>query len=420
MIVHRFLAWVKTAPAAARATATDALARAYLQSTFDPADRANAEAALTLMLDDPEPRVRATLAEALASAPEAPRAIIVALASDTPDVAAIVLSRSPLLGEGDLVHHAAMGGPAVQSAIARRFALEGPVCAALAEIGEPEALLELARNHTAEIPDFAIARMVERHGGDAALRQSMLQRPDLSLAARQALLAEVTRRMDDRTGPAPLGKGETATGEAGERATLALLAGDPSAEDLAVLIAHLRRSGQLNARLVLRALILGYQDFVAAVLADLAGMAPDRVAGLLASSRGAGFAAVYRKAKLPAGLQPVFVEVLEASREFAKREPAWSGARLAKEVAGRILDRCAVVSQPGYEAIAVMLRHIEAEAALEDARQKEKELLMDDWSRDLVRNALAHETPAAIAAPAPKGDPYEVQVEIRQAETAVA
>jgi uncharacterized protein (DUF2336 family) len=68
MIVRQFLNWVRTAPAAERADATTALARAYLYSDLSSDDRAAAEGALIMLLDDPSPLVRSALARALALA----------------------------------------------------------------------------------------------------------------------------------------------------------------------------------------------------------------------------------------------------------------------------------------------------------------------------------------------------------------
>ncbi len=109
MIVQRFLTWVQTAPVGARAEATSALARAYLYSDLADRDRADAESALTAMLDDPSPLVRRALAEAFASAREAPHHCISALACDQSDIAAVVLARSPLLSDAELVDCAAVG-----------------------------------------------------------------------------------------------------------------------------------------------------------------------------------------------------------------------------------------------------------------------------------------------------------------------
>ena len=67
MIVRQFLQWVRTAPAADRADATSALARAYLYSDLSKDDRIAAEGAMLMLLDDASPLVREALAQAMRS-----------------------------------------------------------------------------------------------------------------------------------------------------------------------------------------------------------------------------------------------------------------------------------------------------------------------------------------------------------------
>jgi uncharacterized protein (DUF2336 family) len=120
MIVRQFLHWARTAPAGERAEATGALARAYLYSDLSDDDRAAAEGAMIMLLDDPSPLVRRALAEALAGSPDAPYVVIHALASDHADIAALVLARSPLFIDAELVDLVAIGGCDIQAAIAAR------------------------------------------------------------------------------------------------------------------------------------------------------------------------------------------------------------------------------------------------------------------------------------------------------------
>src|SRR5262249_7814910 len=160
MIVRHFLLWVRTAAAGERAEATRALARALLYSDLSSADRIAAEGALVMLLDDPSPLVRAAMAEALATSPDAPPAVVLALAADQPEIAAYVLERSPLFIDADLVDTVAGGESALQTAIARRLALPRAVAAAIAEVGTPEACLILIENHSADIAPFSFDRMV--------------------------------------------------------------------------------------------------------------------------------------------------------------------------------------------------------------------------------------------------------------------
>src|SRR5437588_5409154 len=123
MIVRQFLQWMRMAPAAERADATAALARAYLYSELSRDDRAAAEGALIMLLDDPSPLVRVGLARALAFSENAPPAVILGLAADQPEVAAWVVEHSPLLLDADLVDAVATGASRMQAAIANRTAL---------------------------------------------------------------------------------------------------------------------------------------------------------------------------------------------------------------------------------------------------------------------------------------------------------
>src|ERR1700693_4022507 len=155
MIVRQFLQWQRTASAAERADATSALARAYLYSNLAPDDRPAAEGALLMLLDDPSPLVRAALAQALAASELAPPTVILALASDQPEIAAHVLKHSPLLVDADLVDAVATLGSQAQLAIASRQAFPAAVSAAIAEVGSPEACLVLLENGRAGIAPFS-------------------------------------------------------------------------------------------------------------------------------------------------------------------------------------------------------------------------------------------------------------------------
>lgn len=76
MIVQAFLRWSEKAGSGERAKAANALGRAYLQADMARENRDAAYMAMTYLLDDPSPRVRLALAEALADAHDAPRAIL--------------------------------------------------------------------------------------------------------------------------------------------------------------------------------------------------------------------------------------------------------------------------------------------------------------------------------------------------------
>src|SRR4051795_1822147 len=195
MIVRQFISWIRTASAGERAEATRALARAWLISDLTKEDRAAAEGALLMLLDDSSPLVRHAMAEVFSRSAEAPAAIVQALAVDQPSVALPILEHSPLLIDADLVDIVATGDSEMQCAIARRVHLPASVCAAIAEVGTPAAALELIENAHAELAAFSWDRIVERHGHLAAIRESMLVLDDLPAATRLALVAKLSETL---------------------------------------------------------------------------------------------------------------------------------------------------------------------------------------------------------------------------------
>jgi uncharacterized protein (DUF2336 family) len=380
MIVRRFLAWSQTAPAGERADAASALARAYLYSDLAEADRREAETALTTLLDDPSPIVRRALAEAFASAAEAPHHCVVVLANDQSDVASIVLGRSPLLSDAELIDCAAVGDRVVQTAIALRPNLSASVAAAVAEIGARDAVIALMVNTGAQVLEFSLRRIVERFGHDGAVREAVLARPNLPAALRTDLVAATATalsafvRARDWMSPE---RAARMTREATEKATviIALDAGTEAGEGVRALVRHLRQSGQLTPSLVLRALLSGNIGLLEAALVELSGLPERRVAGLLRGYAGSGFAALYAKAGLPAALLPAFRAALAAHGTFQAGREAATDARLSRAMIERVLAACERLNATDVAKLMALLRRFDAEAAREEARAVSIEMI---------------------------------------------
>lgn len=367
MIVRRFLLWARSAPPGDRAEAIGALARAYLYSGLSPDDRWEAETALTAMLEDRSALVRRAMAENLATSPDAPRHVIVALASDQIDVASIVLAASPVLLDCDLVDAAALGDERVQCAIAARPWLSHSLSAALAEVGTPTAVATLARNPGADITHATLSRMVERFGEVADVREALIGRPDLPVDIAQAIAAALARTLESFVAGCGWLSAERSgriVREARDRTTVALSA--RSGDEIGRLVSHLRRSGQLTPALMLRALLSREIAFVEAAFADLAQLRPARVCAILADRRGQGFRALYARAGLPAGLRPAFEAALAAFAEGAGEDV--SGAQLSRRMIQRALSACESLPEEEAGRLLALLRRFEVEAALDEAR----------------------------------------------------
>src|SRR4029434_9019405 len=104
---------------------------------------------------------------------------ILALAANKPEIASIVLERSPLLVDAELVDMVATGTATNQAAIARRASLPRSVARALARVGRADACLVLIENPGAGIAAFSLNRVAERFGHLAAMREALFARDGL-------------------------------------------------------------------------------------------------------------------------------------------------------------------------------------------------------------------------------------------------
>jgi uncharacterized protein (DUF2336 family) len=378
MIVRQFISWIRTAPAGERAEATRSLARAWLISDLTDDDRAAAEGALLMLLDDPSPLVRQAMAEVFARSADAPAAIVQALSLDPASIALPVLEHSPLLIDADLVDIIATGNGEMQCAIARRTNLPASVCAAIAEVGTPAAALELIENAYAELAPFSWDRIVERHGHLAAIRESMLVLEDLPAATRVALVAKLSDTLAQfvvaRRWLSPDRAGRIA-GEARDRSTVNIAARSRG-DDMRGLVRHLRATGQLTAGLILRALLSGNLELFDSALAELSDLPQARVSALLHDRGGASLNALLIRAGLPESTFAAFRAALEASHETGFADTAGNAARLRRRMVERVLTHCETDRQAA-EPLMILLRRFATESAREEARMFCDELIAD-------------------------------------------
>jgi uncharacterized protein (DUF2336 family) len=390
-IVRRFIVWAQRADAGGRAEAASALARAYLYSDLSPALRREAGIGLTAMLDDHSTLVRRALAEALASASEAPRHIVLALASDISEVSCAVLARSCVLTDAELVDCAAIGDVRAQSALASRPRLGAGVAAAIAEIGERDAVLILAGNLGADLRASVLKRIVERFADDAAIREAMLTRPRLPPMLRCDLVAATARALSELVVACAWMRPERAERimrEAREQAAITL-AGATRAGELADLVRHLRESGALTIALLTRGLLSGDRALFTQALMELSGLPQARVAGFLRDPGGNGFAALYARTGLPANHLPAFRAMLLAIDD-CKLGPS---EQLSPKLIGRAIERCEALANPDLAKFLSLLHRFESEAARCGARDFAASAIADAQAPVLVRLAAGGEAP---------------------------
>lgn len=337
MIIQTFVRWAETAKVTDRARAANALGRAFLQSEMDQHERQAALMALTWLLDDPSPKVRLALAEAIADSESTPRSLILPLAADQPEIACHIIARSPVLTDIDLVDIAACGDEIVRTLIASRFIVSQPVCAAIAEIGgeiETSAMLD---NPGAIIGRQSLRRISERHADSAEIRERLLSRQELPADARHLLALGISEALSE-CGLVRHTIGERRFDrirrEACEATTVSL-ATHAATTDIPALVDHLRRDGRLTPNFLMQALCAGKVDFFAAAIVNLSGLSERRVRSILADGRFHAMRALYESAGLNRDVSEIFVEATLQWRKASRSED--SG--LLGNIAGRLVGK---------------------------------------------------------------------------------
>ncbi|MET0169775.1 MAG: DUF2336 domain-containing protein [Aliihoeflea sp.] len=362
--------FLRSTRAADRATAAEYLANFCLNADTPADERHAAECALTLLADDPSPKVRAAIAAALAGSRRAPLHIVLHLAKDQPSVAGSLLLRSPLLGEGDLIELAATLDANGQAMLARRPSLSAGVAAALCELGALEAVIELARNDDADILPWCFRRMVERFGTDGELREILIRDPRLPVDCRHTLLAtlgDVLRQSPFVQALIGTDRAAKVTRDACARSSVSLIDVSRPAE-FASLVERLRQSGELTTSLVLRCLAASKVEFFIHLTAHLASLPQDRVRSLIVSGRDLTLAALFDKVGLVPAIHSPLIAAIHLWRD-GKRGGHICGPR---ETSQAMIDCLMKSTEPQSVAIVSLLRQIQSDmiraSAIETSR----------------------------------------------------
>ena len=124
--------------------------------------------------------IRKLLAQTLAQAAWAPPALVQMLVADEIEIARPLIAASPLLQDADLLRILVEATIEHQIEVARRPNLGGRVADAIIDGGDPAVMTALACNHTAEVSESALRRLVEQSQRVAALRAPLVRHPRLT------------------------------------------------------------------------------------------------------------------------------------------------------------------------------------------------------------------------------------------------
>ncbi|WP_319568300.1 DUF2336 domain-containing protein [Cohaesibacter marisflavi] len=372
MIVEKFLSWIETAPVDRRAEATSALARAYLYSPLDEAEKTAAETALTILLDDPAPIVREALAQALKQSPYAPRPVILSLAQDIDAVAVPVIVSSPVLLDSELVDMVADRGLLIQCAVASRPSVSPALCAAMAEVADSQACCIMLENPGAQIAVFSLRRLAERFGQMPSVRNMLLSLDGLPIDIRQMLIVQLGDALQQLSLVQSFVSSERRTSlvkDACDKATVDLASCCAHGDELEALVEHLRLSGQLTADLLIRSLCMGNVSMFVKALVSLTDLSEKRVQACVADPSEALVQTLCKKAGISERVAPVILSALVVYRELVSTiEGDMPRSRFGRMMVERILSDYNDFAEDELDDLLALLRRFATQIARDDAR----------------------------------------------------
>ena len=235
------------------------------------AAQAHAHQTLLTLAGDAAVRVRAAIADALTTMPEAPRDLILKLAHDPMlAVSDPVVRFSPLLTDADLLELLSLPPhPGTAEAVASRAGLSSRIADDIATHAGSGAVRALLANSSAVIQEATLDTLVGRAGEHPEWHEPLVRRPSLSDRAVRALSRLVARHLLDTL----VNRVDLSTGLAEElRSRLAETLAEPagghvSEADVLDGIRALNAAGQLNEQALLDAADSGDHRQVAAILA---------------------------------------------------------------------------------------------------------------------------------------------------------
>lgn len=363
MIFDTFLRWSNRAKTQSRVEAASVLGKAVAIPELGSDKRQAINMAAAYLLDDLSPKVRMSLAESLADDINAPRPVILALTDDRADIAAMVVSRSPVLSDSDLIDIVARGSREVRAAAAMRKSVSAPVSAALIEVGGRLEITLLLRNEGARFTPNVMVRLSARCGRDATIRELMLDRADLPATAYHILIeraAEAISSCDLVMAVLPARKRDRLRREACDAAMIRVL-GLADESELIEMAEFLRAEGKLTTAFLIHALCAGRTVFFAEVISNLSHVPRARARSILASGRPRAVRALIEAAGIRRDVAEVFCMAVEIWREQGGDIPSASGIFLM------LSERCR--KQMGMSEAALALADSVERLAITEMRQ---------------------------------------------------
>jgi uncharacterized protein (DUF2336 family) len=300
-----------------------------------PEEREIAYAIIDRVLPEAELEIRAQLAQFLKGVSWIDHDIALRLANDVIEVAEPILAESLTLSDFDLLEVIQRHSIGHARAISKRRKLSAPLSTALIKTEDEVCALRVAANDNAEIDSTAMHRLLDHFSENPGVVESIGQRSLLPLAIVERLTAmvggRVLQRLIERY-ELPAQRVSRLIQHGREHVLLTSFALDTSADETRELVTRLSANRLLTASLVMRALCLGNFTFLIPALALQAKIPGRNVRLLVAEESGRGADRLFEHCGFEPRLKPLFVRLIELSRNVRSRRFGFAPAGWRAEV----------------------------------------------------------------------------------------
>ncbi len=341
---------------------TDRIAGAYSRTSLSQQENMIAEQIFRLLLRDTEVRVRAALAEHVKASTIIPHDIVKKLAKDVEEVSLPVLQHSEVLTDDDLVDliHST-GESSKYLAISKRSTVSAMVSDTLLGKGNDKVAAALANNQGAVISEAGVSKIIEAHGENEEVMQSLTKRENLPVAAVNKLINVVSSSLAESLKQKYNVSAEQIDHEVEktrEKETLQVIRHACTQEDVVKLITQLRAFNRLTPSIILSALCQGNFDFFETSLAVLAKLPVENARALINDRGELGFRAIYNKSGLPDAMFPAVNLLLKIVHQLDEEGEKPGGAQYANRIVERILQQAEDSQMGNLSYIIALVRRV--------------------------------------------------------------
>ncbi len=325
-----------------RASVAHRVCRRIALDVLSDAERAYAEEIMTILAEDAADLVRRTLSVTLRNSPILPRELALKLARDVETVAIPLLKESPVFSDEDLIELVLSATAAKQAAIADRHEVSITLSEVISEHGAIEAVRTLSSNRGAEWSDKAFDDTLRRFGSDEVIQGGLIKRDFIPTHIAEKMVTLVSGSLFDmlvNRHELPAQLAIDLAGSTRERVTIDLVEQAGRTHDLARFTGQLNLNGRLTPSLIMRALCCGQMPFVEHALAELSGVAHQRVWLMIHDAGPLGLEAVFDRAGLPRKMLPAFRAAVQVYHETSYDGGQNDRARFRARMIERVLTQ---------------------------------------------------------------------------------